>query len=136
MQKRPVPTFVTLHHLCRVPFFITLLKDVQHASPAGSVRDGVCCERGRLPSKNAGAPARQRGASRRWTMTIPDRPAGPDVQRCPSCESTAVLSASVEGGKVWLVCRRCDLRWSIPDRRTESATRYDGPERRGRLFSM
>jgi hypothetical protein len=46
----------------RAPFFITLLKDVQHASPAGSVRDGVCCERGRLPSKNA---ARRLGSGAR-----------------------------------------------------------------------
>jgi hypothetical protein len=69
-------------------------------------------------------------------MDIPERPPGPGVQQCPSCESTAVLSSSVEGGKVWLVCRRCDLRWSIRDRRSQAATGYDGPERRGGLFLL
>jgi len=59
----------------------------------------------------------------RWR---PERPAGRDVQRCPSCGSTGVLGVSVEGGRVWLACA-CDSRWSIADRRSSSATRYAGP---------
>jgi hypothetical protein len=65
-------------------------------------------------------------------MAIPERPA-PGVQQCPSCGSTAVLWSAVAGGTVSLVCRRCDLRWSIPDRRSQITTIYKGPERRGRL---
>jgi transcription elongation factor Elf1 len=69
-------------------------------------------------------------------MAMPERPAGPGVLQCPSCGSTAVLSATVESGTVWLVCRHCDLRWSSPDRRSQIVTVYKGPERRGRLFDV
>jgi hypothetical protein len=34
---------------------------------------------------------------------------------------------------VWLVCGRCDLRWSIADRRSPTVSEYSGFERR-RLF--
>jgi ribosomal protein L37AE/L43A len=62
------------------------------------------------------------------------RPPGLDVQQCPSCGSTVVQRLSiVESGRVWLVCGRCDLRWSIADRRSPRTTAYDLPERR-RLF--
>jgi transcription elongation factor Elf1 len=64
-------------------------------------------------------------------MSDAERPPGPDVQQCPSCGSTAVSQALVEARKVWFVCRRCDARWSIPDRRSSAPSAYDGPERRG-----
>lgn len=67
-------------------------------------------------------------------MSDAGRPPGLDVQQCPSCGSTAVYRLSiVESGRVWLVCRRCDLRWSIADRRSPSGSEYTGFERR-RLF--
>jgi hypothetical protein len=65
-------------------------------------------------------------------MSDAERPAGPDVQQCPSCGSTVVLWTMVEGQKVWFVCSRCDLRWSISDRRSLMAVAHDGPERRRR----
>jgi hypothetical protein len=40
------------------------------------------------------------------------------------------LKTLVEGRKVWFVCSRCDLRWSIADRRSLLAFAPDGPERR------
>jgi hypothetical protein len=46
-----------------------------------------------------------------------DRPIGVVCQQCPSCESAEVIRTSVEAGKVWLVCGRCALRWSIAERR-------------------
>jgi len=64
-----------------------------------------------------------------------ERPPGFDVQQCPSCGSTAVQRLSiVETARVWLVCRRCDLRWSIADRRSPSVSAHEGLERRGPLF--
>jgi hypothetical protein len=69
------------------------------------------------------------------TMTGPDRPHDLDEQRCPSCDATLVQHFSVVGGQVWLVCRRCGLRWSIRERRAESASsEYRGFERRRPLF--
>ena len=68
-------------------------------------------------------------------MSETERPQGADVQQCPSCGSTAVQRLSiVESGRVWLVCGRCDLRWSIADRRSPPVSAYEGFERRGRLF--
>ena len=63
-------------------------------------------------------------------MSDAERPSGPGVQQCPSCGSTAVLKALVEAGTVWFVCRHCDLRWSIADRRSLLSIAHDGPERR------
>jgi hypothetical protein len=65
-------------------------------------------------------------------MSDAERRTGPDVQQCPSCGSTAVLQTLVEGRKVWFVCNRCDVRWSIADRRSLIAFAHDGPERRRR----
>jgi ribosomal protein L37AE/L43A len=63
-----------------------------------------------------------------------ERPPGTDVQQCPSCGSTAVQrSSGVEIGRVWLVCGRCSLRWSIAERRSPTVSEYSGFERR-RLF--
>jgi hypothetical protein len=68
-------------------------------------------------------------------MSDAERPPGPDVQQCPSCGTTAVQQVSgVENGKVWFVCGRCDLRWSITDRREPREYTYQGFERRRRLF--
>ena len=65
-------------------------------------------------------------------MSDAGRPPGVDVQQCPSCGSTAVQRLSiVESGRVWLLCRRCDLRWSIADRRSPSVSAYEGFERGG-----
>ena len=59
------------------------------------------------------------------------RSPGVDVQQCPSCASTSVQRLSiVESGMVWLICRRCDLRWSIAERRLPSQFEYSGFERR------
>jgi hypothetical protein len=54
----------------------------------------------------------------------------PDVQQCPSCLATLVRQVSVVGGQVWLLCGRCSLRWTIRERRYESASPYRGFERR------
>jgi hypothetical protein len=59
-----------------------------------------------------------------------DRPIGVVCQQCPSCESAEVMRTSVEEGKVWLVCGRCALRWSIAERRSAAASDYRGFERR------
>jgi len=68
-------------------------------------------------------------------MSETERPQPPESQQCPSCGSTAVQRLSiVESGRVWLVCGRCDLRWSIADRRSPLVSAYEGFERRGRLF--
>jgi len=65
------------------------------------------------------------------TMPEEDRRPGPDVQQCPSCASTAVLRRSAEDdATVSFVCRRCDLRWSITERRAQKPARYVGLERR------
>ena len=63
-------------------------------------------------------------------MVKGERPAGPDVQQCPSCGSTAVMSLAVEGGKVSVVCTRCGRRWTIDDRRSPRGFAHDGPDRR------
>jgi transcription elongation factor Elf1 len=69
------------------------------------------------------------------SMSNAERPPGPNVQQCPSCGSTAVQRLSiVESGRVWLVCGRCDLRWSIGDRRSPGASDYRGFERRRPLL--
>jgi hypothetical protein len=41
--------------------------------------------------------------------------------------------SGVESGRVWLVCGRCNCRWSIAERRSPSGSDYSGFERR-RLF--
>jgi hypothetical protein len=64
-------------------------------------------------------------------MPDDERPAGPDVQQCPSCGTTAVLRVSAGDGKVSFACRRCGLRWSISERRSPGRPRYTGLERRG-----
>jgi WD40-like Beta Propeller Repeat len=52
------------------------------------------------------------------TMPEEERRPGLDVQQCPSCASTAVLRRSAEDdATVSFVCRRCNLRWSITERR-------------------
>jgi ribosomal protein L37AE/L43A len=66
-------------------------------------------------------------------MSDIDRPIGIAVQRCPSCESSAVQRFSIVDGKVWLVCGRCDLRWSIAERRSAAVADYRGFERRLRV---
>jgi hypothetical protein len=58
----------------------------------------------------------------------------PDVQQCPSCLATIVRQVSVVGGRVWLVCERCSLRWSMQERRLQPAAEYRGFERRRPLF--
>jgi hypothetical protein len=67
-------------------------------------------------------------------MSDSDRRAGSDRQRCPACESITVACVSVVSGRVWFACGKCGHRWSIPDRRAENPSAYDGPERRGRLL--
>jgi hypothetical protein len=52
------------------------------------------------------------------------------VQECPPCLATIVRQVSVVGGHVWLVCGRCSLRWTIRERRDESASPYRGFDRR------
>ena len=50
--------------------------------------------------------------------------------QCPSCGASIVQQLSVVGGMVWLLCARCGLRWSITDRRSPTASAYQGFERR------
>ena len=73
------------------------------------------------------------GCGEGWRMSDIDRPIAVNVQRCPSCESPAVRRFGVVDGKVWLVCGRCDLRWSIAERRSPLVAEYHGFERRVRL---
>jgi serine/threonine protein kinase len=52
------------------------------------------------------------------------------VDRLPFCLRRSKVGPS------GLSCRHCDLRWSIPNRRSQIATVCKGPERRGRLFDV
>jgi transcription elongation factor Elf1 len=63
-------------------------------------------------------------------MSEIDRPIAVDRQQCPSCESADEMRTSIEEGKAWLVCGRCDLRWSVAERRSATASDYRGFERR------
>jgi hypothetical protein len=42
-----------------------------------------------------------------------------------------VKQLSVVNGKVWLVCDRCHLRWSVGERRSAAASDYEGSNAEG-----
>jgi hypothetical protein len=53
------------------------------------------------------------------------------VLRCPSCDTAIIYNESAAAGRIWFVCQRCSLRWSIGDRRAADAPcKYRGFERR------
>jgi ribosomal protein L37AE/L43A len=60
-------------------------------------------------------------------MTPPNETEHADIEPCPSCLSTLVRRLTAVPEKVWLVCGRCGLSWSITERRFRR-TAYDGPE--------
>jgi hypothetical protein len=58
------------------------------------------------------------------TMIAPDNGQGLDVQRCPSCHSFDLRTWTSTDRRVLFVCKRCNMRWHIAERRS-SPRRHD-----------